>query len=83
MMIRWWVRVAHGDMKKPTRSACVIASSSLWFRSFSPIHCDSFSPIHCSSIIKLVKGNWVNWRNLRRYHYNLVRRDVCPDRKTS
>jgi len=74
MMIRWWIRVAHGDIK-PTRSACVIGSSSLWLHGFSPIHCDG--------IIKLVKGNWLYWRNLRHYHYDLVRRDTCPDKKTS
>ena len=71
MMIRWWVRVAHGE-GLPTQSACVIGSSSLWLH--------GFFPVDCAGVMKLVKGNWLQWRNLRRYRYNFVRRDTCPDR---
>lgn len=73
MMIRWWIRVACGQagVSAPTRSVCAIGSSSLWLHGFCPIFCDG--------VKKLVKGNWLNWRNLRRYHYSFADRDTHKD----
>ncbi len=68
MMMRWWVRIGLHESNKPSRTACIIGSSSLWFRGFNPFGST------------VVKGSWIRRLNMRHYHYNFDSKECFPDK---